>query len=141
MAQRNKDKEGNGAGTQMQETQTGRRTSPARMNEGSPSVWHPLTRLREEVDSLFDSFLGRWPTLWERDWRPERFWDVDVEEKDKELVVRAEAPGFEPKDFNIEVSGNTLMIRAEHEQEAENKTGGSRSWERRYGRFQRSIPL
>jgi HSP20 family protein len=34
-----------------------------------------------------------------------------------------------------------LTIRAEHKDEAEEKRKGYRSWERRYGRFQRSVQL
>jgi len=64
-----------------------------------------------------------------------------VEEADKEVVVRAEAPGFEPKDFDIHISGNTLTIKAEHKEEAEEKETGYRRWEQRYGQFQRSLPL
>jgi HSP20 family protein len=102
---------------------------------------HPLTRLREEMDALFGRFFRGWPDLPGWSWGPERFWDVDVKETDNEVVIRAEAPGFEPKDFDIDVGGNTLTIRAEHKEEAEQKEEGYRSWERRYGRFQRSIPL
>jgi HSP20 family protein len=66
---------------------------------------------------------------------------VNVEDTDKEIVIRAEAPGFEPQDFDIHISGNTLTIQAEHKHEAEEKQGEYRYTERRYGRFQRSIPL
>src|SRR5262249_43702313 len=107
---------------------------PARRSE------HPLSRLRDEMDAVFDRFFRGWPAPLE--WvQPERFWDVDVQDTDKEIVVRAEAPGFEAKDFDVDISGNTLMIRAEHRQEAEEKQEGYRSMERRYSRFQRSIPL
>jgi HSP20 family protein len=102
---------------------------------------HPLARLRDEMDALFDRFFTRWPAPAEWDWGLERMWGVDVEDTDKEILVRAEAPGFEPKDFDIHVSGNMLTIRAEHRHESEQKEGQFRSWERRYGRFQRMIPL
>jgi HSP20 family protein len=102
---------------------------------------HPLSRLRDEIDALFNRFFGPWPTLGEGNWMTERFWDVDVEDTDKEIRVRAEAPGFEPQDFDIHVSGNTLTIQAEHKQESEEKQGESHSWHRRYGRYQRSLTL
>jgi HSP20 family protein len=56
-------------------------------------------------------------------------------------LLRAEAPGFDPKDFDIHFSGNTLTIKAEHKEDYEEKREGYRTCERRYGRFQRSIPL
>jgi HSP20 family protein len=122
---------------------------PARVTERplTPARWpawgaeHPLSRLREEVDALFDRFFRGWADWPEPGWGPERFWGVDVEDTDREVLVRAEAPGFEPQDFDIQVSGNTLTIRAERKQEAEQEQGGYRISQRRYGRFQRSIPL
>jgi len=71
----------------------------------------------------------------------EPLWGVDVRDTDKEIVVRAEAPGFEPQDFDIHVSGNQLTIEAEHKQESEEKRGDFHYTERRFGRFQRLIPL
>src|SRR5262245_15210650 len=65
---------------------------------------HPLARFRDEMDALFDRFFGRWPALPEWSSGPQQFWGVDVDETDKEVVVRAEAPGFEPQDFDIQVA-------------------------------------
>ena len=93
------------------------------------------------MDALFDRFFGRWPAAWEPAGLPERFWGVDVEEADNEIVVRAEAPGFEPKDFDIHISGNTLTVRAEHTEEGEEKEEGYRRWHQRYGRLERSVLL
>jgi HSP20 family protein len=66
---------------------------------------------------------------------------VDVEETDNEMLVRADAPGFEPNDFDIYVTGNLLTIRAERRQEHEDKQGELRSRRRTFGRFERSILL
>jgi HSP20 family protein len=145
MAQRTRGKDGNGAKEQGQTT--GSSNVPARIAERSRPLahggeaFHPLRRLREEIDTLFDRFFGDWPAPREAGFGLERFWDVNVEDTDKEIRVRAEAPGFEPKDFDINVSGNVLTIRAEHKQELEQNEGETRSWERRYGRFQRMITL
>src|SRR5262249_896563 len=66
----------------------------------------------------------------------ERFWDVDMDETDKEVVVRAEEPG----EFDIDVRGDTLTIRAEHkEPEAKEKEGAPRQWG--YRRCERSFTL
>ncbi len=107
------------------------------------SLWgeHPLRRLREEMDSLFDRFFGATERNPGAAGLPSRMWDIDVQEADNEIVVRAEAPGFEPQDFDVHVSGNTLTIQAEHKEEAEDKGKGYHRWEHRFGRFQRSIPL
>jgi HSP20 family protein len=145
MAQKNKgNKERNDGGATRQASE--QRNLPAQANEPSrmpaARTHHPLSRLREELDTLFDRFFSNWPAPFE--WgrmMPDRFWDVDMQENDKEIIVRAEAPGFEPKDFDIQISGDTLVIQAEHQQESEDKDKGYRYSERRWGHFQRSIPL
>jgi HSP20 family molecular chaperone IbpA len=67
-------------------------------------------------------------------------WDVNMDETDKEVVVRAEAPGFEPGEFDIDVRGDMLTIRAEHkETEDQAKEGAARQWGSR--RLERSFTL
>jgi len=153
MSQRRKGQNGNGERAQAQTNE--RQNMPARASETaqmpsrtgetgrlpSQMMHHPFAQLRHEIDALFDHFFGRTPAPFEGGWGADRFWDVNVEDTGKEIMVRAEAPGFEPKDFDIDISGNTLTIRAEHKQEAEEKQGDFRTWERRYGQFQRSVLL
>jgi HSP20 family protein len=102
---------------------------------------HPLVRLRDDFQALFDRLLGGWagPMDWMRG--PERFWDLDVQDTDKEVIVRAEAPGFQPGDFTIDLCGNTLTIRAEHKESKEEKQEGLQVSERRWGRMDRSVTL
>jgi HSP20 family molecular chaperone IbpA len=50
-----------------------------------------------------------------------RLWDFDVQDQEKELVVRAELPGFEPDEINVEVHKGTLTVKAEKKQEAETR--------------------
>jgi HSP20 family protein len=91
---------------------------------------HPLSLFRSEFDSLFDRFFGNWPAL-EPNWVG---WGLDLDETDSEVTVRVDAPGFEPGDFDIQVSGDTLRISAERKAEK----GKNGSYERR---FQRSVTL
>jgi HSP20 family protein len=140
MAHRTKSKEGNGAHAQAQASDSRNVTTqtsapPARLSE------HPLRRLRDEVGAMFDRFFEALPTPWEWGFAPERFWAVDVQDEDKEVRVRVEAPGFEPKDFDVEIRGNMLTIRAEQQQKSEDAQEGVRSWAQRHARFYRSIPL
>ena len=133
-----------GNGSHVSE-RTSEQSLPARTSEHSwlpaSRTENPLHRLREEMDQLFDRFFGRRPSSFEPWSGLDRFWDMNVEETDNEILVRSEAPGFEPKDFDIHVSGNTLTIRAEHKAETEKKGDGSQRWERRTSQFQRMIPL
>ena len=41
-----------------------------------------------------------------------RHWGLEVTEEEEAIVVRAEAPGFEPEDFEILVTENQLVVRA-----------------------------
>src|SRR5262245_58188646 len=110
------------------------RTTPRRLQ-------HPLSRMREDFGALLDRLMGGWsgPMNWLRG--PERFWDLHVQDTPKEVIVRAEAPGFEPEDFTVDVIGSTLTIRAEHREKTEEKQGGVEHAERCCGRMDRSITL
>jgi len=96
----------------------------------------PFTVLRRD----FDNLLSR---LWEDDWS--RFGDqrglstsVDFDEDDKEYVMTAELPGFEPDEIDVKVSGNVLTVKAEHKEEENN---GKHGRLRRYGSFYQTFTL
>lgn len=68
-----------------------------------------LSRMRDEFDHLLERLSRDWPGLWEgRKWR----WGLEVEDEDEAIVVKAEAPGFEPGDFDLQVSDNRLILHA-----------------------------
>src|SRR3954470_3340590 len=96
---------------------------------------YPLRRMREEFDALFDRFFGGWDLPFEPG-LANPGWGFDVEDAGNELVVRADAPGFEANDFEVQVTGNWLTIRAEHKEEGDGK--GQLRQERR---FERSVTL
>jgi HSP20 family protein len=84
-----------------------------------------LSRMRDEFDRLFDRLSLQWPGLGEGDgWR----WGVDVEDKDDAVVVRAEAPGFEAGDFELQVSDDRLILRAEKKVETKGEGGKAREY-------------
>jgi HSP20 family protein len=97
--------------------------------------------MRDEIESLFNRFFGNLPVAGEG-WDFEHGWALDMDDSGKEVVVRAEAPGFEAKDFDVEMSGNVLHIRAEqkHEEKKGKKEKGGYT-ERRYARFERLVTL
>ena len=100
---------------------------------------NPLLRLRDEFDTLFDRFFGNVPAPWGGDWGGWGGLGLDVEDQGKEVVVRAEAPGFEAEEFDVQVSGNVLTIRAEQKHE-EGKEGEQRYVSRRRS-FHRTFTL
>jgi len=81
-----------------------------------------MSRMRDEFDRLFSRFTRNWPTLWEiggSTWR----WGVELEEKDDALIVKAEAPGFEVNDFDVQVQDHRLVLRATRKSETKDKKG------------------
>jgi len=90
-----------------------------------------LSQMRRELDTLFDRFFSGWPTLAGGDW-PMTGWGFDVDDTGKEIVVHAEAPGFEPDDFNVEIVGDNLVLKAEHKEEEESGNGYHFRQERLY---------
>lgn len=105
---------------------------------------HPfeeIEKVRSEMDRFLDTFLFGVPQKgdsWEKaEWLPA----VDVAETNNEVVVNVEAPGMDPKEFEISLKEGTLTISGEKKQE---KVEGEEDYhlvERRYGTFTRSILL
>jgi HSP20 family protein len=83
-----------------------------------------LTRMRHEFDRLLDRLSRQWPSLGEGNgWR----WSLDVRDEDDAMVVRAEAPGFEAGDFDLQVSDNRLVLRASKKVETTGEEGKTRA--------------
>jgi len=70
---------------------------------------------------------------------PRLHWRLDVYDAGDSVVVRAEAPGFEPLDFDIHVRGYHLVVRAG--QRAERGHGAHEHRQARQRSFYRSILL
>ena len=101
---------------------------------------HPVARFQNEMNSLFERFWsdwGNWPALPQDPFPSQRGWALDVDDQPDQYVVRAEAPGFDPNDLDVQVSGNLLTIKAEHKEEKKEKQSSRYS----YGSLQRSFTL
>jgi HSP20 family protein len=70
-------------------------------------------------------------------WTP----SVDVSETPKEVIVKAELPGMDPKDIDVSVRGDILTLSGERKQETEEKGENFHRVERSYGSFSRSVKL
>lgn len=93
----------------------------------------PFRLMRREFETLMDRYFGSWPVLETNEW------GLDVEEKEEEVLVRAEVPGFEPGEVNIMLQGDVLSIEAEHK-EVKGKEGEDGS-ERRFAQMKKSLLL
>jgi HSP20 family protein len=77
-----------------------------------------LADLRHEFRTLANRLFNAWPAMPE-EFLPERMWNVNVTDTEKEVLVRMEAPGFEPEEFDLEVRDNRLIVKAEHMEKKE----------------------
>ena len=66
---------------------------------------------------------------------------VDIEENDREYILKAELPGMKKEEVKLEVEGGTLSISGERKAEKEEKDKKYHRMERSYGAFQRSFTL
>ena len=106
--------------------------------EAEERFWYPLARIREEFDRLLDRVFSRWPELAEEGLA---WGGLDLSETDKEYVVRVDAPGFEPEEFDLQLSGNRLVIRAEKKAEQKKQAKGKAVEEVTYRCLHRTLTL
>ena len=105
------------------------------LSRGSDSLTHfshPKGKETQEGGALATS-LARFPR-----------WSLlagEVEETEKDVVVRVEVPGMEKEDCNITIEGNMLHLSGEKRFERETHDSTYHVMERAYGAFRRSIPL
>jgi len=62
-------------------------------------------------------------------------------ESEKDMVITAEVPGIEPKDLDVTVLGNEVVISGEKKESTEREGKNFQHTETRYGSFRRTIPL
>ena len=100
--------------------------------------WGVFKNLKEDLallENLLKDFSS--PQLASFSFSP----SVDVYEKDNNLVVEVDLPGFRPEDIEIEIKNNHLIIKGEVKEEKEQKEKNFWQKERRYGKIQRTIKL
>jgi len=94
------------------------------------------------VPEVFNRFFRSWPVIETPEWLYP--WGLTMEEKEKEVIVRAELPGFEPEEVKVELTGETLTVEAEHKEPAEKteeKGKEKEKVEREYAHVKRTITL
>ncbi len=122
--------------------------------EQAPSTGSPfafMRRFSEEMDRLFEDFgfghgwvapgfersLNQLEVLAGTAWAPQ----VEVLERDNELMIRADLPGMTKDDVKVDIADNAVVIRGERKSEREENEKGYYRSERSYGSFYRRIPL
>jgi HSP20 family protein len=84
-------------------------------------------------------FLGKdWETATStRAWNP----SVDIFENNNEVVLKAELPGMDAKDIEVNLERNVLTLKGERHFEKEAKEENYHRIEREFGTFSRSFAL
>lgn len=114
---------------------TGSRRTPAFTDQ----LVEPFSRLRGEVDRLFDDFPFRLPSL--------RFTAgmaapaLEMTETKKAYKITAELPGIDPDAVEVSVENGMLRIAGEKNEERDEDERGYRISERSYGAFERTVSL
>jgi HSP20 family protein len=101
--------------------------------------WQPfreIESLRRQMDQMFDELSGS-----ERQsamsWKPA----IELQDTEDNLVLRAEIPGVDGKDIDVQVTREAVAISGEHRFEKKTQEQGFFRSEFRYGNFQRVVPL
>ena len=104
--------------------------------------WNPMREMdtmRERMNALFDNVFSRRQEteegLW--GWSPA----VDLYEDDSKYVVKAELPGVEKENIQINLTGRVLSLRGERGDDKEIKEEKVYRRECSYGRFERTFTL
>lgn len=101
--------------------------------------WQPFSEmesLRHQMDRMFDELAGM-NRQTSANWTPA----IEIQNREECLILRAEIPGVEAKDLDIQVAREAVAISGEHRYENKAQEQGFFKTELRYGSFQRTIPL
>ena len=66
---------------------------------------------------------------------------TDIRDQGDSYLVEADMPGFSKEEIKLDLQGDCLTIRAEHQEETKEEKGGYLRRERRYGGFSRSFDV
>jgi HSP20 family protein len=124
-----------------EETGVSRRTS----GTGSIAPYRSWQRIADEMDRMISGF-GLGPG-----WTPAPIWrganaglwapDIDVFQKDDQLVIKADLPGLRKDEVSVEIADDAVTIQGERKTERQEDREGYFRSERSYGSFCRVIPL
>jgi len=110
--------------------------------------WRPfmdLARWERDMERMMEDFFGRRPR-WPERWFGNRELEitapaVDVFEEKDEIVVKAELPGMNKENIEVNLTDHHLTIKGEKKKEAEVKEENYYRAERSYGSFLRTLEL
>jgi len=110
--------------------------------------WPSFNFLKDEIDRVFDDFgMGFWRHPFAQR-MPGLFSGgagvappFELVERDGDYDITAELPGMNPEDVEVKLGDGAITIRGEKSEEKKEEKEDYLVSERRYGEFQRSLPL
>jgi HSP20 family protein len=109
--------------------------------------WEPareLSTLQSEMNRLFSTFFDSPTSLGDGNGgSPARRWvpAMDLVETEEQFVLRADLPGLDAGDVQIEIEDGVLTVSGERREQHEIKKDGFYRLERQSGAFRRSLTL
>lgn len=106
----------------------------------SDQFLEPLSRLRTELDQMFEDFPARFPSFAAQPISvpvPA----LEMTETDKAYKLTAELPGLKSEDVEVTVENGMVRISGEKKEEREEKEHGFMLTERSYGSFERRVQV
>ena len=103
-----------------------------------PVETHQVMSHRDDINQLFDRLLMspfdmRWPSFGSMG--P----GLELDETNEHVIVRADVPGLDPNQLQVEVRNG--MLHVSYEQEAEWRSNNGEGSGRRYAAFHRTVAL
>jgi HSP20 family protein len=105
--------------------------------------WEPFRDLVTTQDNFNRLFNETFRSLFDRTESGVQTWApaVDIYEDDQNLVLKAELPGFDPKDVEVRIEDGTLYLKGQRKFESDVKKENYHRIERSYGSFARTFSL
>ena len=101
--------------------------------------WQPFTEietLRQQLDKVFDQRAATRDNS-EAAWMPA----LELVDAGDNFVLKAQLPGIDPKDVDVQVTREAISISGERRYENTDEKSGYVRSEFRYGKFHRVLPL
>src|SRR3989344_435370 len=105
--------------------------------------WDPfkdLITIQERMNRLFDETISKTHAPGEEiggGWSP----PVDIYETEEHIILKAELPGVNKNDIEVEIKNNMLVLKGERKFEKNVQEENYHRMERSYGSFQRVFTL
>lgn len=98
-----------------------------------------LESVNNEISSILSRNLGDWFPDYSFPEENKLAMPVELKEKDKEYLVKAELPGVKKEDVDIDIDKNYITINAKKEEEKEEDNKNYKKSEFSYGEFTRTV--